>query len=161
MEDQSEQEIREIIRYFNTIRAEIRRSAQADLASSGLTPQQARVLEELSNEDGLTITQLSQRMELAHSTVSGIVDRLEKKHLLQRRQEPRDRRYARIYLDRKVIEYLNYNLPSSRAGLLVGALRRAAPAKRALILAGMAELRRLIDEERKVAGGLSAVDVDE
>lgn len=142
-------EIQEIVDHFNAIRAVIRRSGQADLASSGLTLQQANAIEVLSREDGLTLTQLSQRMALAHSTVSGIVDRLAKKNLLHRRSDSNDRRRARIYLDENVTAYINYHIPSRRTNWMVGALSHAAPAERQLIREGLATLHRLMEMEMK------------
>ncbi len=136
--------------HFYAIRSMIRRSGQADLAESGLTPQQGVLLKELSEQDGLTLNELCARMGLVHSTVSGIVDRLAKKALVERRTDSMDRRYVRIYLSQTVTEYMSYHAPSRRTNLLVGAVQSAQPAERQLIVDGLAALRRLMEEQQGV-----------
>ncbi len=142
-------EVQTIIDLFNAVRQMIRRSGQADMASSGLPPQQITLLIELTEVDGQTLNELSARMGLAHSTVSGIVDRLELRKLVQRRPDPRDRRYVRVHMGEAVKDYLDYLSPSRRTNLLVGALRRARSEERARILDGLALLLRLMEAESK------------
>ncbi len=149
MKDKLETQVQAITDHLNVIRSLLRRSGLADMAGSSLTPQQIIVLKELSLQDGLTLKQLSARMALAHSTVSGIVDRLEQKNLVHRRPDPQDRRYSRIYRSEIVAEYLRYHAPSQRTNLLVGALQRAQPSERKLILKGLAALQRLLEDEQK------------
>ena len=45
---------------------------------------------------GLSLSDLSEKMGLAHSTVSEIVGRLERDGVLRRTTRPEDRRYAQI-----------------------------------------------------------------
>ena len=131
-------EIQDIVDHFNTIRALLRRSNQADMEDSGLTFQQANALEVLSSENGLALTELSERTTLSHRTVSDIVDRLEGKNLLHRHINSKERRYAHIFLDENVTGYFNYHIPSQRTNLMVGALRRATPTERKIIQEGLA-----------------------
>ena len=129
---------------FNEIHALLRRSSQRDIAGIGLTAPQVDLLRQLSLNDGLTLTQLSERLSLAHSTVSGIVDRLERKQLIERRTDQQDRRIRCIYLGQPVRAYLQHHVSSARANLLIGALQRAQPTDRAQIIAGLATLARLL-----------------
>src|ERR687885_38939 len=90
--------IREAEEVANTVRALRRlmlRSFEPDIAQSGLTAPQINTMRELAREDGLSLKELSRRMELSHSTVSGIVDRLERNGLVRRTPNPEDRRYSR------------------------------------------------------------------
>jgi len=129
---------------FNEIHALLRRSSQRDIAGIGLTAPQVDLLRQLSLNDGLTLTQLSERLSLAHSTVSGIVDRLERKQLVERRPDQQDRRIRCIYLGQPVRAYLQHQVTSARANLLIGALQDAQPTDRAQIIAGLATLARLL-----------------
>ena len=147
MDETTAQEVQTITGLFNAIRAMIRRSGLADMASSGLPPQQINLLKELTELDGQTLNELSVRMALAHSTVSGIVDRLEQKKLVQRRPDPQDRRYVRIYMGEAVQNYVRYLYPSRRTNLMVGALEHAQPAERARVLDGLSALRGLMEAE--------------
>ncbi|SDH68823.1 MarR family winged helix-turn-helix transcriptional regulator [Desulfosporosinus hippei] len=58
----------------------------------GITPPQGMVLGILSKEKKLKINELSNKMNLSNSTVSGIVDRLEKQGMVERSRSESDRR---------------------------------------------------------------------
>jgi DNA-binding MarR family transcriptional regulator len=63
-----------------------------------LTPPQFGLLSFLWQQDGLTQAELSEKGQVDRSTVGGLIDRLERNGLLERRQHPQDRRAYRIYL---------------------------------------------------------------
>ncbi len=147
MSKDSANQVRMIADHFNAIRGLLRRRSLSDMAGSSLTVQQINVIKELSVKDGQTISQLGDRMALVHSTVSGIVDRLEQKGLIYRQSDPKDKRYMRVYLGKHVLEYLSYHVPSRRADLMLGALERAKPTERSRILEGLRTLQRLLVEE--------------
>lgn len=63
-----------------------------------LTPPQFAILSFLWQQDGLTQVELSEKAQIDRSTVGGLIDRLERSCLLERRQHPQDRRAYKIYL---------------------------------------------------------------
>jgi DNA-binding MarR family transcriptional regulator len=63
-----------------------------------LTPPQFALLSFLWQQDGLTQVELSEKAQIDRSTVGGLIDRLERNGLLERRQHPQDRRAYKIYL---------------------------------------------------------------
>lgn len=63
-----------------------------------LTPPQFALLCFLWQQDGLTQVELSEKGQIDRSTLGGLIDRLERNSLLERRQHPQDRRAYRIYL---------------------------------------------------------------
>lgn len=63
-----------------------------------LTPPQFALLSFLWQQDGLTQVELSEKGQIDRSTIGGLIDRLERNGLLERRQHPQDRRAYRIYL---------------------------------------------------------------
>lgn len=63
-----------------------------------VTPGQMSVLYTLYNGDGITITELSKKCYLDNSTLTGVIDRLEKSGLVLRGEHPDDRRQLLIYL---------------------------------------------------------------
>lgn len=63
-----------------------------------LTPPQFALLAFLWQEDGLTQVELSEKGQIDRSTIGGLIDRLERNALLERRQHPQDRRAYKIYL---------------------------------------------------------------
>jgi MarR family transcriptional regulator, organic hydroperoxide resistance regulator len=147
--------MREAEEVMTTVRVLYRllcRSFDPEIAASGLTVPQVNALEELTREDGLSLKELSARMGLSHSTVSGIVDRLERRGFVGRRTDPKDRRYNRIFLSEKVKEYVRDVVPSRTLGPILKALALASAEERAQALAGIRTLRRL-SEAVVSAGG--------
>ena len=64
----------------------------------GLTMSQLRVLIILNGDPGMTAGNLAERLSVRPSTVTGIVDRLVKQDLVERRADPDDRRVVRNFL---------------------------------------------------------------
>jgi DNA-binding MarR family transcriptional regulator len=94
--------------------------------------------------EGLSLSALSTRMGLAHSTTSGIVDRLERLGLVRRVPRPDDRRFAMVQLADAVSAWVRDDLPSRKSAPLSAALRRATPEERTAIREGVATLERLL-----------------
>src|SRR5690349_15101469 len=63
-----------------------------------LTPQQFGLLAFLWIEDGLSQVELSARSQIDRTTMGGIIDRLEKEGLVERRPHPDDRRAYQVFL---------------------------------------------------------------
>ncbi len=70
------------------------------IRSMGLTPPQFDVIVELGGTTGMTCAELSQSTLLAKASLTGILDRLEGKGLLERLAVPHDRRATHIRLTR-------------------------------------------------------------
>ena len=123
----------------------INRPIEALIESGGLTGPQQSTMQVLVESDGLSLKDLSKEMGLAHSTVSGIVDRLEKQGLVKRQTDEADRRLAKLVVTDQVRKFLRETLPTREMRPLAGALRAATPAERELVLRGVSTLRRLLE----------------
>ncbi len=64
----------------------------------GLTRSQWWVLTHLYRQDGLTQTELAELMEIEKPSLGRLLDRLETKNWITRRNDPKDRRANRVYL---------------------------------------------------------------
>ena len=71
---------------------------ESRLSPFGLTTPQYLVFNALWMGDGITIGELGQRVALDGSTVTGILDRMEKNGYVERRPNAEDRRSALVYL---------------------------------------------------------------
>ncbi|HIE17815.1 MAG TPA: MarR family transcriptional regulator [Dehalococcoidia bacterium] len=71
------------------------------LAPFDLTPPQFFVFNALWMRDGITISELGELVSLDSSTLTGIIDRMEKNSYVERRQNPNDRRSALVFLTDK------------------------------------------------------------
>jgi DNA-binding MarR family transcriptional regulator len=69
-----------------------------ELESYDLTPPQFGLLAFLWRQDGLTQVELSDKGQIDRTTIGGLVDRLEKIDLVERRPHPQDRRAYKIHL---------------------------------------------------------------
>jgi MarR family transcriptional regulator, organic hydroperoxide resistance regulator len=117
-----------------------------------LTPPQVRVMEVLVDgarknptADGVSLSELSARVGLAHSTVSGIIDRLERADLVHRTTRPDDRRYVWIQITAPVRDWLQQELPALRIRPLVAALDQASEEERAALTGSLALLQRRLE----------------
>ncbi|MBC7088341.1 MAG: MarR family transcriptional regulator [Tissierellales bacterium] len=72
-----------------------------------LTAPQFTALQILINSGGMTISELSQKMDLACSTITDLVDRMEKSELVKRTRDEKDKRVVRVTTLKKGGEVLN------------------------------------------------------
>jgi len=107
------------------------------------------VMQVLVKSDGLSLKELTAQVGLAHSTVSGIVDRLVKRGLVVRRPNLDDRRHTRITASGVVREFLQKKYPALAAHPLFDVLRIANESERAAVVTGIRTLRRLIDQQNE------------
>jgi len=77
------------------------RITKEKLIPYGLTTTQFFLLTALYEEDGLPISVLAQNVALDKATLTGLIDRLERDDLTERRADPEDRRAIRIHLTEK------------------------------------------------------------
>lgn len=71
------------------------------LSELGLTYPQYLVMIVLWERDGLTVSELGNRLELASSTLTPLIKRLESQGLLARKRDPKDERKVRVTLTRE------------------------------------------------------------
>lgn len=83
------------LRYISAI---VKQKGRELLADYEITPPQFVALQWLFEEGDMTIGELSGKMFLACSTTTDLIDRMEKKLLVERVKDPKDRRVVRIHL---------------------------------------------------------------
>jgi MarR family transcriptional regulator, organic hydroperoxide resistance regulator len=93
----------------------------------------------------MTLGELSRELELSHSTVSGIVDRLQAKDLVDRTPSLDDRRYVQISLAEHVASQAPALADDGPIGRLEAVLKAATPDERRRIKEGLALLVRFAD----------------
>lgn len=88
--------ISNIERYLRRIDYIIRKKGRAILSDYNMTIPQFTALQILIHHENLTIGELSQRMALACSTITDLIDRMEKSELVERQRDEKDKRVVRI-----------------------------------------------------------------
>ncbi|WP_075982496.1 MarR family winged helix-turn-helix transcriptional regulator [Bacillus massilinigeriensis] len=97
-------EIEKDLRYIAGI---IKQKGREILSDFTITPPQFVALQWLFEEGGMTIGELSNKMYLACSTTTDLIDRMEKSELVKREKDPNDRRVVRIHLLQKGERIIN------------------------------------------------------
>jgi len=118
------------------------------IRSMGLTPPQFDVIAELGGTKGMTCVELSQSTLLAKASLTGIIDRLESKGLIERQVVLHDRRAINIRLTRKG-ETLYRKVFPAQANLMRPYFERALTQQEILVMKDM--LVRLRESCRKEA----------
>lgn len=116
--------IERLLREVSTI---VKRKGREILTKFPITQPQFSALIWLYEEGDLTIGELSQKMFLACSTMTDLVDRMEKNELVARVRDERDRRVVRIHILSKGKEIIDKVLETRRAYLtkMIGQISEA------------------------------------
>lgn len=76
----------------------MRKSIAEEVSKVGLTPPQFRLLRTLARQGAMSLNKMSQEMLVTPPNITGIVDRLEAKHLVRRVASRDDRRAIKLEL---------------------------------------------------------------
>lgn len=98
MKDQHLKSVQDIEKSLRFIAHIIKQKGREILSNYGITPPQFIALQWLFEDGDMTIGELSNKMYLACSTTTDLVDRMEKNELVIRVKDQKDRRVVRIQL---------------------------------------------------------------
>ncbi|WP_245960935.1 MarR family winged helix-turn-helix transcriptional regulator [Sinobaca qinghaiensis] len=115
-----------------------------------ITPPQFVALQWLQEEGDMTIGELSQRMYLACSTTTDLIDRMEKNELVERVKDAKDRRVVRIHLLEKGTVIIK-DVINERQIYLEGVLSEMSPEEVLSIEQGMAALQEKMNQLKGTA----------
>ncbi len=94
----TEQSVKKIEKRMRYISGMIKQNGRKILHNYPITSPQFIALQWLLEEGDLTIGELSNKISLAFSTTTDLVDRMEKNELVERIRDQKDRRVVRIHL---------------------------------------------------------------
>lgn len=135
------------IKNLKVIQKAIQQDIDKEIAKGQLTGPQLMVLDTLVDCNGLTVKELGKNIGLTHSTVSGIIDRLEKQNLVERKTDKSDRRFTRIYISEQVKDYIEKLIPEYYVPLLAK-VKTANKDEQLVIIEGISTLRNIIDNKK-------------
>lgn len=84
----------------------IKETGRQLLKDVGITPPQFVALQWISEDEGITIGELSSRVYMAFSTTTDMIDRLEERELVKRVKDENDKRLVRIHLQTKGLDLI-------------------------------------------------------
>ena len=131
--------IREMVRAYQAFSE----FSAADIKRFGLTGPEFDVLVTLGNRPGMTFKDIGENTLITKTTLTGVVDRLEKKNLVQRRACSEDRRCIRVVLTDKGDQVFRQVFPEHVARLSER-LSEMAAEERDQLLAGLKRLRKVL-----------------
>ena len=109
----------------------------------GMTAPQIMVIRILGKERKLKITELSSKLSLPNSTVSGIIDRLEKQGLVERKRSEKDKRVVYVSISSNFKE-MHQNFEKRLEGNTVNTMNKGTPEELAKIFEGLDALKKLL-----------------
>jgi DNA-binding MarR family transcriptional regulator len=156
-----------MINYEEEILVSVRRIMRAiDRQSSyliknfGLTTPQLLCLKYIESEEPLTPGLLSQKINLSHATVTGIVNRLEKKRLIKKKPNKKDGRSVLLSITKKGQSLLK-DSPSMLQEYFVKELSKLQDWEKTFILSALQRIVSILDaEEIKAAPVLTTGPVE-
>jgi len=129
---------------FKNISNNLRNIVHSHVSEYGFTVPQILLMHELYHTPDLTLIELSKKLGLAKSTVSGIIDRLEKQEVVIRTRAEDDRRTVKISLAPKMY-HITENLKIVKSNYLADVLKDVEQKEIEQILQAMQKLNNLIE----------------
>ena len=130
-------ELQSCINYLlTTAQHEVFQTFSSGLSQFNITPGQYGVLSCLWKNGSCTPKEISQILRLENSTISGVLDRMQKRGLINRVVDPEDRRSVQVVpTEEGLIERLNVEILSGfspeQKGILLDGLRKIGNVERA------------------------------
>jgi len=149
--DINDEVLRTIRRIIRSIDLHSRKLSQ----NHGLTSSQAVVLQEIQRTGPLPISTLAKHISLSHATVTDILKRLEKKEIVTRVQDEKDRRRVMVQLTPAGTALLA-NLPSLLQQRFIRRFERLQEWEKTMILANLQRVATLMEAEDLGAAPLLA-----
>jgi len=137
-------EISEIMQSLRRIIKSLQDYSQTVFSHFGITGPQLWALKTINRLGSLSLGELSKRMYLHPSTISGVIDRLEKKGYLVRDRIENDRRVVRVRLTPKG-KLLLRKAPNPVQGKMIYGLRKLKKEKLDLIYESVQELVEIME----------------
>lgn len=85
----------------------IKQKGREILQDFDITPPQFDALQFLVDEGEMTVGELSSKLYLAPSTITDLIDRMEKNRLVKRKRDERDRRSVKLCVEEKGLTLIN------------------------------------------------------
>ncbi|WP_430733416.1 MarR family winged helix-turn-helix transcriptional regulator [Ectothiorhodospira lacustris] len=132
----SDDRVQHVIRHLRVLFRSLQAHSRRISTDCGVSAAQLWALWEMHLEPGLNVSDLSQRLSIHASTASNMLDKLERKGLMERRRADKDQRVVSLYLTESGQTLLD-NAPAPAQGALNRALRAMPAAELARLEAGL------------------------
>lgn len=135
-----------VLKLMKSIMDSIRHSKMHQYRAMQLTAPQGMLMGILSHYGEMKVSDLSEKLGLSNSTVSGIIDRLEKRGLVERIRSTEDRRIVYVNVTSSFNEYSKKH-SLKMEGMLEDIMSKAGREEADTIIKGLETLKRLIERQ--------------
>ena len=137
----------DVERLLRTVSVIIKKRGREILADFGITPPQFSALLTLIQNGDMTIGELGEKMYLACSTATDLVDRMERNGLVARKRDTNDRRVIRLRVLERGHQMLE-EVMQARRRYLSGVLERVSSEETASMVVALDHLAELMTQEK-------------
>lgn len=130
-----------VVKLFQEVVHLFRQIMRKVFDDTGITIPQSMVIGILSKEKTLKITELSSKLSLSNSTVSGIVDRLEKQGLVERKRSEQDKRVVYVSISS---DFMHQNFHKLLEVNIENVINKGTPEEIVKIFEGLDTLKKLM-----------------
>jgi len=134
----------QIIRNLKQVMCSMRQNMERHYKDLNLTGPQGMLMGALAHYGEMKISDLSEKLNLSNSTVSGILDRLEKQELVERVRCKDDRRVVYIRITPEFKKITEERLKEVEKNIEVK-MSKASPEELDRILEGLESLKKLLE----------------
>ena len=138
----------DVLKIIKSVRKAFRHEFESHFQEFDITGTQGMVIGILAHNEEVKVSDLSEKMCLSVSTVSGILDRLEKKNYIIRKRSTTDRRVVMITLNDKFREDLKCKFDSTQ-GYLADIIKEGSDEDIEKMFEGLEILNKLIEKNNK------------
>ncbi len=125
---------------------ELRCASMGRLVQGQVSMSQLHVLWLLQHHGAMTMSRLAELLGVSMSNATGLIDRMEANHLIERVRVPDDRRLVLVQPAAAGRQALSETESHKRAGMR-SVIRRLSPAERPVVLEALRSLRRALSAE--------------
>lgn len=133
----------QVIRTLKQIMVSMKKSLEGQYKDMNITGPQGMVVGTLAHCGEMKISDLSERLQLSNSTVSGILDRLEKQNLIERVRSKEDRRVVYIRLTSEIKKIAEQRFKDIEKNIEIK-MSKATPEEIDKILEGLNILKKML-----------------
>lgn len=130
----------EVIKTLKQVMGALKQNIQCQYKDMNLTGPQGMLMGVLAHHGEMKISALSEKLDLSNSTVSGIIDRLEKQGLVERIRSKEDRRVVYVNITPEYKNFADHHLKK-----VEDKMSKANSEELDKILEGLNTLKRLLD----------------
>ena len=134
----------EVARLIQEVMGLFKHSMAKIFGDTGITAPQSMVIGILSTQKKMKISELSSRLSLSNSTVSGIIDRLEKQGMVERERSEVDKRVVYVNISPQFYG-MHQNFHKQMEENIAQVMSKGTPQELNKIIDGLSMLKKLLE----------------